>query len=86
MTWKLSPGGLNVYKLQKWNCICILLPGVLSHWEWRDVGVDIYIPWLTKPATASRVDWSDEDSHCLRKAGVPKQLGCSKGIVSSWKD
>lgn len=55
-------------------------------WEWRGVEVEIYIPWLTKPATASRVDWSDEDAHCLRKAGLPKQRVCSKGIVSSWKD
>ena len=55
-------------------------------WEWRGVGVEIYIPWFTKPATASRVDWSDEDVCWLRKAGVPKQPGFSKGIVSSWKD
>ena len=31
LTWKLSSRGLNVYKLQEWNCICIL-PGVLSHY------------------------------------------------------
>ena len=84
LTWKLSSRGLNVYKLQEWNCICIL-PGVLSHCG-RGVEVEIYIPWLTKPATASRVDWSDEDAHCLRKTGLPKQRVCSKGIVSSWKD
>lgn len=68
LIYKLNPGELSLHKLQEWNYICILLPGMLSHCGNRG---GLLIPWLTKPAAAMRVDWSDKDALWLGNVRVP---------------